>query len=335
MNKKILTLLFSFIVLISDPIFSNDLYREHQIELQQIDTYSSPSQRFNHSTSLSSVEYKLNYYGATENNKSMFKQMMGNEKSGFIGYHAGCSDYRIFQDVIKIAIEEYLGIPIRHDFQFLRTPGIADFSFESADAFVAKHPTYHDDQAPIKKHILSINIPLYNSWFADWDFSPRYFLQNKPWTHVYFETELSPFFKKIGIDTKHIGEIFQLARQYVPQNKGMILQFFDRSHNVGLIPYAFLDEQAFVGTSGSKIPDQIPSDLYLNSSSTRFPQLRMVMNNTSTLNPNSPLSMIRYQTMTPANEDLYEETLREFMRSVPYNAKKAESFRNELLKYWY
>lgn len=334
MQKKLFTILFSFLIL-SAQICANDLYRDHQIELLQLEEYTSPSIRFNQANPKYNIDSKLNYYGATENNKAMFQQMIANEKPGFIGYHGGCSNYRIFQDVIKIAIEEYLGIPIRNDFQFLRTPGNPDFSFESADAFVNKYPKYDDNFEYIRKHIFSINIALFNSWFADWDFTPRYFLQNKPWSQVGFENELSPFFKKIGLDTAYIKKIFEIARKHVPQNKGVILQLFDRSHNSGLMPYSFLNEQGYVGTSTIKTDGTTPSQYYLNSNDTKFPQLRLVMNNANTLNPNSPLIILRYHTMTPAKEDAYEETLRAYMRALPFDENKAEHFRNELIKYWY
>lgn len=312
------------------------MFHEHQIELTDIESYSSPSLRFNAINPMSQIEYQLNRYGATPNNKAMFQQMMDNEKAGFIGYHAGCSDYRTFQDVIKIAIEEFLGIPIRDNFQFLRVPGISDYSFDSADAFVEAHPVYNDTLAHIKKHILSINIALYKSWNADWDFTPRYFLQNRPWTFVYFENELAPFFKQIGVDPMHARSIFQLARQYVPQNKGMILQFFDGSHDASdHIPYDFLDKQGYIGTSGSKISDTAPSLLYLDTcEKDYFPQLRLVMNNSHTLNPYSPLIIMRYHTMTPAKEDEYQNALREFMRALPFDQNKADSFRHSLIRAW-
>lgn len=333
MLKKILISLISCSLFFAS-ICLGDLDPSLQVKLPQIENYISPSERFNKSNAKNNIDAVLNKYGATKNHKAMFQQMIDNETSGFFGYHAGCSDYRIFQDVIKIAIEEYLEIPIRHDFQFLRVPGIVDYSFESADAFVAAYPKYNDNLAEIKKHILSINIALYNSWNAEWDFTPRYFLQNQPWTLVLFEKEMTPFFKRIGLDQKFIKEIFQLARKHVPQNKGIILQFFDSSHEEGLEPYAFLDEQAYVGNSGSKIPNTTPSHYYINAEGKEFPQLRLVMNNVHTLNPNSPLVILRYHTMTQEKEETYERELREFMRALPFDHKRVDEFRKDLLEYW-
>lgn len=328
MIKYLKFFLFYFFV-VATPLLSNN--PQH---FPQIENYMSPSLNFITLNSEDNIAAILNKFGATNNNKAMFQYMIDHEYPGFFGYHAGSSDYRIFQDVIKIALEEYLNIPIRPDFQFLRIPGEPDLSFESADAFVAQHPSYNDNLHEIRKHILSLNMALYKSWDAEWDFTPRYFLQNKPWTAVSFESVLLPFFEKIGLDSHAVMEIFTLAHEYVPQETGMILQFFDGSHQMGLTPYAFLDEQAFIGTSSRKIPNTTPSEYYTDLNKMKFPQLRLVMNNFRTLNPYSPLIILRYSTMTSEREAEYENALRGFMRTLSFDQEKAEAFRNELLDYW-
>lgn len=324
LNKLILSILLVFSSL------SSDVGPAYRVELPSVENYVSPSCKFNALQPSHVIDRQLTKFGATYANKAMFQQMIENEAPGFFGYHAGSSDYRIFQDVIKVALEECLGVSVRSDFQFLRAPGLPDYPFQSADEFVASHPYYNDNLDHIKRHILSLNVALYNSYDAEWDFTPRYFLQNQPWTHVQFERELWPFFLALGVDCDRLHDIFRLARQYVPQNKGMILQFFDTSPS----PYAFLNRQAFVGHSRGYIPHFIPSECYLGDSA-RFPQLRLVLNNQHMLNPNSPVMVLRYSTMPPEREAEYFEALREFIRTLPLDHAKAERFRDELLRYWY
>lgn len=316
-------------------LLSSDVAPGYVVELPSVDNYVSPSERYNTSHSMRAIDRQLSKFGASQANKVMFAQMIANEAPGFFGYHAGCSDYRIFQDVIKIAIEECLGISIRSDFQFLRVPGLSEYSFQSADEFLLEHPTYNDNLDPIKKHILSLNIALYNSHDAEWDFTPRYFLQNRPWTHVHFERQLAPFFDRLGIHTSWIHEIFKLARQHIPQHKGMILQFFDRSHQTqNASAYQFLDRHAYVGHSHGCIQGTSPSQCYLTAMQ-RFPQLRFVLSNRFGLNPNSPLMILRYSTLSADQEAIYLQELREMMRALPIDRAAAELFRDELLSYWY
>lgn len=327
-------LILIFLLLFSLNAYSVDLYHEYNVDLPGVSKYSSPTERFIQINSIHSINTILNQYGASPGNISMFKQMIKNESAGFFGYHGGRNEYRIFQDVIRLAIEVYLEIPIRENFHFLRTPGISDYSFNSANDFLKKYPTYHDDQPHIRKHILSINTTLYNSWDATWDFTPRYFLENQSWTYVDYQYELIPFFKKLGVDPSTISGIFQEARKHFTSNKGFIIQFFDSSHSLNKTsPYSFLNKQAFIGGSGSKSSDSPPSTCYINASY-YFPQLRMVMNNKHTLNPNSPIIMLRYATIPPEKQVIYEEALKNYMRALPYDQSQADAFREELINCW-
>lgn len=132
------------------------------------------------------------------------------------------------------------------------------------------------------------------------------------------------------MDTAKIRNIFTYARQFVPNKNGMILQFFDNSHNENQSPYSFLNTHGYVGTSVKKTPNTIPSEYYIDTKKTDVPQLRLVLN-ASTLNPNSPFSMKRYSMLTPDQEQKYDQTLRTYIRSLVVDPAKAEAMRTTLL----
>ena len=335
MTKKHLLLFFlSFFSMPFQEISAS--YAPVHERLAEIEGFSSPSQRFNTPIILPKAIETLNRFGAIRDNHEMFKRMLKNETSGFFSYHAGCSSYRIFQDILKIGIEEWLQIPIRENFQFLRIPGLDTTIYTSADDFIEKNPTYNDNLHATMQHIMSLNIALYQSWNADYDFSPRYFLQNRPWTDVSFSTVLRQFFDLVGVDPSHIEHIFTIARSYVPQREGFIIQFFDTSHEKGLFPYSFLNEQAYPGNAGYKIKNALlPSQYLIHSTISYFPQLRLVMSNSGTLNPYSPIEMIRYDSMSPAQELEYKQQLQMYMRTLPFDQEKAEWYKQRLLNDWY
>lgn len=330
--KKFIILLICLVANIN----AAENYVDSRVELAPIKGFSSPTERYKKAHSMHQVEAVLNSLHATALNKEMFQRMIGNETAGFFGYHGGCRDYRIFQDIIRIGIEEFLAIPIRFDFHFLRVPGLDELKYGSAEEFAGKNPVYNDNLYSTMTHILSLNIALYQSWEDTRGFTPNYFLQNTPWKDVYFDDRLKPFFANLGINSKCIPEIFKLARKYVPKNKGFILQFFDASHeNWHETPYALLDDQAFAGNHTHKFADApLPSRYLINSTLGNFPQLRLVLNNYYALNPYSSLIMLRYQTMHPAHEIEYEQALRKYMRALPYDEHKAEAYRKKLLNFW-
>src|SRR5437016_10856130 len=152
--KKIILYLALFL---SSAIFPASVasweYNDDYVELQNLPGFSSPTARYLQSHSKYEIDNLLRRYRATDANLDMLERMIGNETSGFFGYHGGCSDYRIFQDVIKIGIEEILNIPIRKNFYFLRVPGLDCHPYTTAAHFLYDYPTYLDSQPSIQAHI--------------------------------------------------------------------------------------------------------------------------------------------------------------------------------------
>jgi hypothetical protein len=69
-----------------------------------------------------------------------------------------------------------------------------------------------------------------------------------------------------------------------------------------------------------------PKEFYLQS--------RLLMSNRSTLNPNSPLVIIRYD-LVPANlEKNYEFAMHKFISQLKIDPAKAAKYKNDLHKLW-
>lgn len=296
--------------------------------------FISPSQRFFCKHSLEKILSTLTSQGIKIKELPLFQKLVEQETDGFIGYHGGCSDYRLFQDLIRFVIEEVLDIYIRDDFHFLRIPGMEDLNFDTAEAFLNDNANEIDDTVPyIQQHLLSLNIALFQ--FYDWplDLTPRYFIENKTSARPDYWKLLLKFVETIGLDPKEFEPIFALGRSYLPQDRGILIQFF--SGNEDASPHSFVDAHFYAAYSGGK-PYGIKSpSYYLKSASVNdFPQLRLVINNKNILNPFSSFLMKRYDTYKDEQRHYYEAAMRHFIRCLAVDTEKRKSTRDALLLLW-
>lgn len=307
---------------------------EQNVPSQQ--KFSSPTEQFLSTHPLDHIMYSMRVNGIATTDFPLFHQLIAQEKEGFFGYHGGCSDYRLFQDLIRFIIEEQLGIVIREDFHFLRIPGDEALNFDDAQDFLQVMPNqygenFHDSIPEVRQHILSINMALFQSYDKPWDLTPRYFVQNSPWTRPDYWESIMKFAEQVGINPKDLEPIISIGRSHLPQNRGIMMQFFDESENV----YLLLDTHAYVAFSGGKPFGQSPPSHYLmNNTITNYPQLRLVINNNDVLNPFSKLVIKRYDTCTEDQRQNYEEVMRSLIRELPVDHEKREALQTNLLSLW-
>jgi hypothetical protein len=276
-----------------------------------------------------------------EANKDYLFAIMQNEQEGFFGYHGSTRGFRIYQDVIRIGIEEVLGIPIRENFHFMRIPGDRQLTREeSALAFLRNHPTPYDLAPDQQRKLLSLQIALHSECEYDsGSCSPYYFLQNSSLTEQSFEKHLRPFFELLGIDQRHIRGAIDIGMKNLPNDRGILIQFFDISQQEDPLkkPYNFVDKHGYPSQ-----PLGVPFTAYLSLPSLyithkdldRYPQLRLVMSNRYTLNPNSPIMMMRLDNIDEGIVYNYEQKLRQYFRSLKADPVKKEAYRKALLAYW-
>lgn len=294
----------------------------------------SPTKVFLETHSYSGIEHVLNQYGANQNDKKLLAAAVDAENESFIGYNAGSNDYRLFQDLIRVVIEEKFNIQIRQDFHFLRIPGNPSLKYASADDFIKKFiPLYgedfHDSRSDTRIHILSLNISLYQSYAQPWDLTPRYYLENQTWTHPTFWVYMREFFAEAGLETTSLMNIIDRVGALLPKNRGFLMQFFDLSED-----HSFLNTHFYAAHSGGKpLDSRRPAhDLVLTPLFNR--QLRLVIDNKHVLNPFQPLVIKRYDSMTTDQRQRYENALREEVRNLAIDPIKGEAFRSRLLQEW-
>lgn len=280
------------------------------------------------------IEPVLKRYGMNAADEELFDMLVAGENENFIGYHAGCSDYRIFQDIIRCVVEEKLELFIPEDFHFLRVPCDERLKYASAtffiEDFVSQFSVFADSRPEIRQHILSLNTALYRSYYAPWDLTPRYYLENLPWTRPDFHIYLKDFFEEVGLNGEKVDELFALSREWLHGKRGFILQFFDESEN-----HHFLETHFYAAHSGG-VPhaDWSPSYLLLNPLINL--QLRLVIDNRNVLNPfRSSLKMKRMDSLSVEETDAYDSKVKEYVRLLPIKEEKKAAFLRKLFFLWF
>lgn len=284
---------------------------------------------------MTDINYVLQGYGMSLKEKELFKEMIQREEKGFLGYHGGSTKARLFQDILFYTVRDLLDIPIRDDFIFLRVPDDGELKYTSAADFLQKEAgnlSYRggDNQPQIQKHILSLNISLYQSCDLPWDLTPRYFLENATWTQPPFLNILTLFLKRMGICASAVRTLWEEGEKLLPADRGFILQIFDKSSD-----YAFAKQCSYAAFSGGR-PHQEFQDQrhFYDEELNDFPQIRLILGQKTTLNPVSPLSFTRYDGMSPQTRECYETKLSNLIKQLPFDRDKIQLMKLKLLEQW-
>jgi len=261
--------------------------------------------------------------------------MIAHEGEGFLGYQAGSSTVRLFQDMLGILVQKVLGISLPEDFVFLRVPGDPAFKYENATDFLKEKgqnipPTSWDTQPYVREHLISLNMNLYQSYNAPWDLTPRYYLENTTWTYANVREIIKPFFASLGIEGKSVDGLWSQALDLLPHDRGYIIQFFDNTWD-----YTFSKHHAYIAHSGGKPhPAYKNHQILTDPTASNFPQIRLVMANRSTLNPFSSLRMKRYDGMDSEERTRYESNLSSLIAKLSFDPEKVNKAKERLLDFW-
>ena len=112
--------------------------------------YHSPTQRFIKGHSQAELNRILSI---GREHLNFFEEIISKEKKGFFGYHSAPQSVRIYQDFIKIGIEEILKIKIKDDFYFLRIPGDERLNYKSSYQFLSEYLNYQEHVQEVAKKI--------------------------------------------------------------------------------------------------------------------------------------------------------------------------------------
>lgn len=279
-----------------------------------------------------------------------FDAIATDENWGHIGYHGANHGFRFYQDVIKFTIEEILGIPIREDFHFLRIPGDNDLDLNSVDEFVSywEKKGAVDNKDKIRaKQLLSMNYAIYSNFDIAGSCSVGLFAHDKSSADLDYVEELKPFFKKVGISksTNHLKKLKIIFDAYLTEKSGILLQVSEDSHLTDRKKeaYNFADKQLYPAIRGGIPYDNqlvsvhyktAMSEDYINKVANISDQLRLVINNQNTLNPNSHLKIKRWDLQDPEKIALYEKTMKAAIRNLKYDKRKMTSYHDLLERTW-
>jgi len=284
--------------------------------------YRSPSARYIDTYGWESISQGLKNIGTNMIHRTTFDRISHREEIGFIGYHGSTQEFRIFQDLIRVILEEIVDLPIREDFHFLRLPGHPAFFYKN----LSEYPKGYDPT-----FFLCMNYAIYGNHTNPFSSSYYYFAVNGSSQRVIYEKEIQWIFETLEIETDIIPALFALGRSLIGHENGVIYQIFDMSHYDPRQPYYALADTQCISWGYSTLFSKVVEGVH----PTPFPnQIRMLMNNHATLNPYSSLIIKRFDKYPAETISSYMQQLREAIRSLNFSVEKATAYRSHLLQLW-
>ncbi|MDF2549112.1 MAG: hypothetical protein K0S07_179 [Chlamydiales bacterium] len=290
-------------------------------------SYRSPTARYIEYHSWNVIGSSLQQMGVSLIHRNFFDRIKEREEVGFIGYHGSTKEFMIYQDIIRLIVEEIALIPIREDFHFFRIPGDPAYCYESLKEWgnLGYNPNY----------FLCLNFAIYGNHFIPGSCSYYYFTSNGSANHLNYQPFLQPLFQEIGLDAAAMQTLFAIGQKHLNQKNGVIYQLFDLSHQSIDQPfYALADAQClpfqwyyYEIKPFSKIV--LDSSDFINHS-----QARLLLNNAHTLNPYSSLSIQRFNKLSLEENEAYWQEMRQAVRLLSFSEEKRSAFRQKLLQLW-
>ncbi|MCB1117358.1 MAG: hypothetical protein KDK50_02120 [Chlamydiia bacterium] len=289
---------------------------------------ASPTMQYLEKHPPSEIKYHWYLDSANFVHKELFDKIILNEKEGFIGYHGSSLEYRIYQDVIKAVIENIVGIKVPENFHFLCIPGFYNQRIGSledvAKSFLPK--VYFNSK--IEHQLFPIAPSLYANHNC-FGYSPgMHFTTNtsyKPFQHHI--DEIKRYFTALGIDHQLADELLALGKTLLKNDRGILLQIFDTTK------LDFADAHCYAAFPNSAPrKNETVSNLYSNG---QYPsEIRMLLTDTWTLNPNAPLVIKRFDKTQTSIVKEYNKQLVERICNANYDANLVEAYRNKLYQIW-
>jgi hypothetical protein len=311
------------------------------------DKYLGPTEQLVKRESWNTIQKNLNKIKIPNDLIPFFDTIASNENWGHIGYHGATQDYRIYQDIIRLTVEEILGIPIRKDFQFLRIPGDSDLNLNSMDEFINYWGEDDiDNKTKLRsKQLISLNYGIYSNFDHKGSCSISLFVKDKSKSELDYAKQLNPLFENLGISTGALKELFRIAHKRLDGDGGILLRLSESSHlgDPRGEAYNFADEQSYPCKRGgyrwgshliSKEFEHIMSKRYITHDVKIAPQLRLLVNNANTLNPYSSLSVERWDLYDTNTLETYEAEMRDYISNLKYSSFKVEKYKDKLMKIW-
>lgn len=266
--------------------------------------------------------------------QSLIDSIVKNEKEGLIGYHGDSLDYMIYQDIIKFVIEIVVEIPIQSDFYFLAPPLDPSLGIQTKEDLANVFENHKNPGIALYDSTFPLNFSIWDNFNRLGLNSLEQFAKNESVKPRGYRRKLHWFFQTLGINLKEIDKLYTDAYVHLKSQKGVILQIFDESKE----PYAFAKKIAYPSYPNGFISENRTIDEYFMDDSFMPPfphEVRLILNNQETLNPKSPIKIVRYTIDIPSStKKSYENALKKHIKKLLFNKDAAKNYRSNLKKIW-
>lgn len=212
-------------------VFAEPAIPSFEMPIRFVPTYRSPTERFvefyNYEVILSSLKNR----GLSLEHRNFFEHIIPHEEIGFFGYHSSTQGFRVFQDIIRLVLEEVCKIEIKRDFHFLRIPGNPLLHRENVQQFLNDYPYVNNNAPDQQEQLLSVNYALFGNFNNFGSCSVYYFTENRSATSVIFQNKLRGLFESVGLPLDQIPALFSIGNPLMSTDNAVLFQFFDFSHH--------------------------------------------------------------------------------------------------------
>lgn len=301
--------------------------------ISTLSDFESPTRKYLKIHTMDDIKYNLRLDNASLIYKDLFDKVITKECEGFIGYHGDSLEYRIYQDVIKIILEEVVGIDIPQNFHFLDIPCFRDQNILELEEVPRFFLPEKNLSTTIEKKLFPANIALYANYNRIGFSSVSNFTSNtstiKPECLI---QDLKDFFGRLGINPSIVDEAFFIGKSLLKDDRGILLQIFDQSK----VPYSFANRICYPSfPNGYPFANRTISEYFYEEDATEYPnELKLILTDHYTLNPQAPLIIQRYDKMQSSTVKNYEATLRELIQKLDYEPEKVEEYHQKLMNAW-
>ncbi len=286
---------------------------------------ASPTDRFEEAHSIEEIRYFLRADKITFVYKDLFDRAIAHENQHFAGYIVGSHQMRVYQDCIRIIMEDILEISVPLDFHFLAVPGYPHHSINSLQEvpevfFSKKHLVPR-----AMKRLLSFHPILYAN-YKNVGFCPaKEFTLNR---RRHDSKDLYWLGETLGIDREVLDEAYAIGEHYLSHDYGLLMQIFDPD-------FEAIDRVVYPAyPSGHPVQNSALSD-YLHALQPNYPtQFFLLLSDRDLLNPAQPIRFRRYSNVQTNQIKEYEQALRRLIRGAQPDKTKCYQYKEHLELLW-
>lgn len=293
---------------------------------------ASPSEKQLALTSITKMNNLLSIRKIAIPDTPFLEEIIQKEEAGFIGYQGNSIEFMIYQDIIRLVIELIVEIPIRNDFHFLAAPLDPLLWIQTKEQLAEVFKGSSHPEIILYDTTFPLNFTLYDNVDRLGLSTIENFIKNQSVKPLGYRKRLVWFFNNLGIDEDKIDDLFNAAHSKLSSKNGIILQLLDD------IDYSFSKKIAYPAYSNGYISANVTIDEYLNNEDFVPPyphEIRLLLTNKETLNPNSPIKIMRYfPEEIQSKLSSYERLIRKKIKNLSFNSSNRSDYRNELLAAW-